>query len=115
MMEVFIHHIYEYEKGVRNLILHTAKSCERKEIEERLINRGIAYKIYDISNEKINVFFGDKYCVDVIKAIGKYSLTEYTEEEDFMLGIMLGYDRLKQCQRYLKRKFAKEIVDTLVG
>ena len=26
------------------------------------------------------------------------------KEEDFILGIMLGYDRLRQCERYLKRK-----------
>lgn len=24
-MEVFIHHIYEYQKGIRNLILHTTE------------------------------------------------------------------------------------------
>jgi len=27
-----------------------------------------------------------------------------TDEEDFILGTMLGYDRVKQCERYLKRK-----------
>lgn len=26
-------------------------------------------------------------------------------EEDFMLGIMLGYDISMQCERYCKRKF----------
>ena len=32
------------------------------------------------------------------------SLSDLTDEEDFILGVMLGYDRLKQCERYLKRK-----------
>jgi hypothetical protein len=32
------------------------------------------------------------------------SLSNLTDEEDFILGTMLGYDRVKQCERYLKRK-----------
>jgi len=32
------------------------------------------------------------------------SLSDLTDEEDFILGTMLGYDRVKQCERYLKRK-----------
>ena len=34
-MEVFIHHIYEYEKGLRNLILHTTSATNREKIEEQ--------------------------------------------------------------------------------
>ena len=114
-MEVFYHHLYEYEKGLRNLILHNTKKENRELIEKRLTDSKINFIIYNISGDKINVFFGDGYCVDVIKSINKVSLTEYTDEEDFILGIMLGYDRLKQCQRYMKRKFAKDIVETLIG
>ena len=32
------------------------------------------------------------------------SLSNLTDEEDFILGTMLGYDRVKQCERYLRRK-----------
>lgn len=35
-MEVFIHHIYEYEKGLRKLILHTTHKNNLKKIEEKL-------------------------------------------------------------------------------
>lgn len=55
-----------------------------------------------MNNEKINVFFGAKDCVDVVKTFVSKKLNELTPEQDFILGIMLGYDRLKQCERYLK-------------
>ena len=32
-------------------------------------------------------------------------LNKLTPEEDFMLGIMLGYDISMQCERYCKPKF----------
>ncbi len=100
-MKVFAHHIYEYRKGLRNLILHTVSGQHRQQIEERLTKMSIAYQIYPLRNGNINVFFGADDCVDVIKAIGKASLNDYTPEEDFILGTMLGYDRLQQCRRYL--------------
>ena len=103
-MRVFYHHIYEYTKGLRNLILYTSHIVSREEIENKLQKTGISYVIYSIGKNKINVFFGHEACVNVIKQINKSNLTEYTEEEDFIIGTMLGYDRLKQCERYLKRK-----------
>lgn len=44
-----------------------------------------------------------KKCVDVVKTFSP-KLNELTAEQDFILGIMLGYDRVKQCERYLKIK-----------
>ncbi|NLF41588.1 MAG: DUF2023 family protein, partial [Bacteroidales bacterium] len=54
------------------------------------------------------VFFGAKDCVEVVKTFVQKKLNELTPEQDFMLGIMLGYDRLKQCGRYLTQKNKKE-------
>lgn len=101
-MRVFQHHIYEYKKGLRNLILHTIQSEHQDAVESKLKSMQIDYQIYPLNNGNINVFFGATECVDVIKAIGKQSLKDYTYEEDFILGTMLGYDRLQQCRRYLK-------------
>jgi hypothetical protein len=101
---VFLHHIYEYKKGLRNLILHTTSQVNEKKIRTRLEQSKIAYVIYPLGKDKINVFFGEAICIDVIKQIGKIHLFDYTAEEDFLLGIMLGYDRKKQCERYLHRK-----------
>ncbi|TDO94695.1 uncharacterized protein DUF2023 [Halanaerobium saccharolyticum] len=59
---------------------------------------------------------GDQNCVDVIKEIDKNNLKDYTDEENFRLGIMLGYDRLKQCEHYVKRKAEKsEIKNRIPG
>ena len=108
-MEVFIHHIYEYEKGLRNMILHTTKAENRKLAEEKLKRKNISYEIYEIANNKINIFFGNEICINVIREIGKSNLSDYSDEEDFIIGIMLGYDRAKQCERYLNRKEKKKI------
>lgn len=102
-LKVFYHHIYEYKKGIRNLILTTEKAEYKNSIENRLKRENIDYVIHDISNNKINVYFGAKECVDVVKTFNS-KLNELTPEQDFMLGIMLGYDRVKQCERYMKIK-----------
>jgi len=111
---VFLHHVYEYKKGLRNLILHTTSWTNEPKIQERLGREQIAYVIYPLGKNKINVFFGEPICIEVIKQIGKVKLFDYTDEEDFMLGIMLGYDRKKQCERYLGRK-QRHTKDQLIG
>lgn len=111
---VFLHHVYEYKKGLRNLILHTTSRENETKIRDRLERERVAYLIYPLGKDKINVFFGESICIDVIKQIGKSNLCDYTDEEDFLLGIMLGYDRKKQCERYLQRK-RHAINDQLLG
>ncbi len=103
-MNVFIHHIQEYKKGLRTLVLHTTKASNRDAIEKRLKRERIDYYIQTVNGTKINVFFGNSICIDVIKQMNFESLSNLTDEEDFILGTMLGYDRVKQCERYLKRK-----------
>ena len=102
-LRVFNHHIYEYQKGIRNLILTTEKFEYKEYIESRLKKEGIAYKTDRVSEGKINVYFGEQECVDVVKSFNP-NLSNITPEQDFILGIMLGYDRLKQCIRYNKIK-----------
>jgi len=101
-MKVFNHHVYEYKKGLRSLILHTTCVENYDAIRSKLERSKIPYQIYNINNKKINVFFGDKNCIDIIKGINKKLLNTYTPEEDFILGIMLGYCRKQQCARYLE-------------
>lgn len=104
-MKIYLHHIYEYQKGVRNLILCTVhKSCAEI-LSERLDNQGIAYYIQEVANEKVNLFFGKQACLDALKNfIINKPLNQLTPEEDFMLGIMLGYDITKQSERYCTQK-----------
>ncbi len=101
---IFLHHIYEYEKGLRNLVLYTSRVSYKDFIEKKLSDKHIDYLIHHVTDSKINVFFGNSLCIDVLKNFGNKGLKEFTHEEDFILGIMLGYGRLKQCERYIKRK-----------
>ena len=101
---VFCHHVYEYEKGVRSLILHTGNKDELPLIRCKLLKRKIAHVIYPVGDTKINVFFGEPSCVEVIRHINKANLQDYSEEEDFILGILLGYDKIQQCERYLQKR-----------
>jgi hypothetical protein len=103
-LQVFYHHIYEYKKGLRNLVLTTEKQEHRAHIEDRLKGNKIDYVIQDVNPQKINVFFGAKDCVEVVKTFIDKRLNKLSPEQDFILGIMLGYDRLKQCARYLDFK-----------
>ena len=97
-------HLYEYKRGVRRLILHTTRADRQRHVEDKLRREGIAFQIVAVSPTKINVFFGEAPCVAVIREIAKSRLVDYTAEEDFLLGAMLGYDLLKQCDRYLEKK-----------
>lgn len=101
-MGVLAHLIYEYKKKLRGLALHTFSVSEREQVEAKLQHLHIDYMLQTVSPTKMNVFFGDSACVDVVRKIGSNKmLNEYSPEEDFMLGIMLGYDRVQQCERYL--------------
>ncbi|MFP4015275.1 MAG: DUF2023 family protein [Chitinispirillaceae bacterium] len=103
-VHLFNHLIYEYKKGLRNLVLLTSVPQDRVPIEKRLIRNGISYRIHQVNGHKINVFFGSPECVAVVESFGGKDLCQLNDEEDFILGTLLGYDKQKQCQRYLKRK-----------
>lgn len=103
-MKVLIHHIYEYQKGLRSLVLHTIGTEYGNEAVNKLTASKIDYVIHELDSHKMNIFFGAAECVEIIRSFGKKKLNEFTDEEDFLLGIMLGYSRLEQCRRYLKRK-----------
>ncbi len=102
-LKVFHHHIYEFKKGLRELILTTEKASNREYIEQRLLRENISYLINAVSNDKINVFFGSEVCIRVVAGFDS-ALNKLSPEEDFILGTMLGYGKLQQCERYLRMK-----------
>ncbi len=113
-MKVLSHHIYEYKKGLRNLVLHTMCSSDIKLAEEKLFRHNIVYFIQHVTPQKINLFFGKEQCVKIIQSFNKESLSDFSDEEDFILGIMLGYDRMQQCDRYIQRnKERYKLMETL--
>ena len=104
------HHIYELMKGLRHLILFTTTEEHRLAIVQKLETHGISLLIQSVApgSNKINVFFGDQTCIDVLETFDADYLSELSAEEDFMLGVMLGYDRVKQCERYLSVRARQE-------
>ena len=77
-MKMLLHHIYEFRKG---------------------------YLLQPVTEQKVNLYFGKRSCLDAVQTFVDKPLNKLTPEEDFMLGIMLGYDISMQCERYCKRKF----------
>lgn len=103
-MQVFYHLVYEYQKGLRDLCLFTCPDEFNNKIENSLKSQNIDFLICPIENNKINVFFGMSACLDIIKQFSCVHLNKLTLEEDFILGIMLGYARRQQYERFLTRK-----------
>lgn len=77
--------------------------------------RKIPYLILENGERLINVFFGDRNCIEAVKHFGDKKLNRYTDEEDFILGIMLGYDMVAQCERYIRRNKKCAEVPELIG
>jgi Protein of unknown function (DUF2023). len=103
-MRLFCHLIYEFKKGVRDLILYTVPADSEEKVKEKLQKNAISYVIQPLPNGNINVFFGKEECISVIRKICNKSLNRLSPEEDFMLGILLGYSLPEQCRRYCKRQ-----------
>ena len=104
--ELFAHHLYELDKGLRHLVLHTAPIEVVDDMIRKLKKNDVPFHIQELSCGKINLFFGERECVETIKKFKNKALNKYTPEEDFILGILLEYDPLKQTKRYLKFKNA---------
>ena len=103
-LKVFLNHIYEFKKGVRQMILYTTNKKYEDIAVKRLKNQGINFVIQYVDSERINLFFGREECIEAIRMMVTRPLNELTPEEDFILGAMLGYDICGQCRRYCDRK-----------
>ena len=102
-MQVFYHLIYEYQKGLRDLCLFTCRDEFEEKIKKALDNQEINYFICRLEGNKINVFFGMGPCLKIVKQFSCENLTKLTIEEDFILGMMLGYAKAQQYERFLAR------------
>lgn len=103
-MKVLMNHIYEYKKGVRQMVLFTFNKRYENYATARLKRQNISYILQPVGNDRINLFFGRKQCLEAIRLIVTRPLSQLTPEEDFILGAMLGYDICAQCERYCERK-----------
>lgn len=103
-MKVLMNHIYEYKKGVRQMVLFTFNKRYENYATARLKRQNISYILQPVGNDRINLFFGRKQCLEAIRLMVTRPLSQLTPEEDFILGVMLGYDICAQCERYCERK-----------
>jgi len=104
MLKVLMNHIYELQKGVRQMVLFTCDKRYGDQTIERLESQGIPYVLQPAGQKNLNVYFGRRECLEAIRLIVTRPLNQLTPEEDFILGTMLGYDLCAQCERYCKRK-----------
>ena len=109
-IKVFLNHLYEYKKGVRNMVLYTMPKKYQDFVEKRLTKQNIDFCIQYVNADKINLFFGRPECISAIRHMTIRPLNELTPEEDFILGAMLGYDICGQCRRYCERHRLREAV-----
>ena len=103
-MKVLMNHIYELKKGVRNMVLFTFNKRYEEYALRRLERQGINYIVQPVGNDRLNLFFGKRECLDAIRVMVTRPLNQLSPEEDFILGAMLGYDICAQCERYCERK-----------
>ena len=103
-MKVLMNHIYEYKKGVRQMILFTCNARYEDFAVNRLKSQGIEYIIQRVGNSNINIFFGKKQCLDAIRIIVDKPLVRLSPEHDFIIGALLGYDICCQCERFCEKK-----------
>ena len=89
-LKIFMHQIYEFKKGVRNLVLCTMCRTCASLLSERLERLGIAYRIQSVTDSKVNLYFGNRMCLETVATFVHKPLNELSAEEDFMLGTMLG-------------------------
>ena len=85
------------------MVLHTMKRTEKDKAIFFLEMKEVHFWFSEVNETKINIFFGNPDCVEIVKTFQVKSLNELTPEQDFMLGIMLGYSREQQYTRYLKQ------------
>ena len=111
-MKVFLNHIYEYKKGVRQMVLYTTNKKYQEIAVKRLRSQRINFVIQQVDGERINLFFGREECIDAIRMMVTRPLNQLTPEEDFILGAMLGYDICGQCKRYCDRK-SRHLCDSM--
>ncbi len=103
-MKVLMNHIYEYKKGVRQMVLFTFNKKYQDYALTRLRHQNIHYIIQPVGNDRMNLFFGKRECLEAIRLMLTRPLSQLSPEEDFILGAMLGYDICAQCERYCERK-----------
>ena len=103
MDSVISTYIYEIKKGTKPLALVTVPINMADKCIDKIIKNNLFYCLQKVNN-KINIFFGNNVCIELAKGLIQKDLSKLSPHEDFILGIMLGYNRIEQCSRYLNKQ-----------
>lgn len=95
-------YIYEIKKGTKLMALITTDSAKTKRYVEKIKKNMLSSAVVSLG-KKDNIFFGISECVEIFRGFYKNDLSLLSAQEDFILGIMLGYNRVEQCKRYLNK------------
>ncbi len=96
-------YIYEIKRGTKPVALLTINNKETNCAIEKVKKAKLDWVIQECGSGKVNLFFGSKPCINTIKTFIHKPLDKISPQEDFILGIILGYSREKQCERYLDK------------
>ena len=66
-LKVLMNHIYEYKKGVRQMILFTMNKRYEQFAIQRLERQNIPYVLQPAGKNTLNLYFGKKECLDAIR------------------------------------------------
>ena len=83
-LKVFLNHIYEYKKGVRQMVLYTTNKKYKTFAINRLKSQRIPFVIQPVDEERINLFFGKAECINAIRLMVTRPLNLLSPEEDFI-------------------------------
>ena len=75
-MKVLMNHIYEYQKGVRQMVLYTFNKKYEQFAIARLERQHIDYLIKPVGKDNLNLFFGKKECLNAIRMMVNRPLNE---------------------------------------
>ena len=103
-LKLLSNHIYELQKGVRQMVLFTCTKHYEADATKRLCSQNMDFVLQPAGKNNLNFYIGRKECLNAIRLIVTRPLNELSPEEDFILGAMLGYDLCAQCERYCERK-----------
>lgn len=63
----------------------------------------IDHHVHTVTDSKVNLLFGKPGAVAMMRKIVTKPLHQLSPKEDFIVGVLLGYDKEEQCHRFLAR------------
>ena len=100
-IRIFLNHIYEFKKGVRNMVLYTMSREHEEFAIRRLKNQKISYMIQEVGTNKINLFFGKPECMEAMRSYHHSPLESTVCRRGLHLGSHAGIRPLPTMQTVL--------------